>query len=63
MDVQATIHIEANLTTKEYQDVIAGFDAVYTTYVRHFPKHIDEIAALLAFKNALVLGAREVKNV
>jgi hypothetical protein len=63
VEVQAKMHIEADLTPKEYGDVIASIDAVFSTYVRHFPKHLEEISPLLAFKNALVLGAQEVKNV
>jgi len=63
MDVQANIHVEANLTPVEYQDVMAGFDAIYKTYIQHFPKHMEEISALLAFKNALVLGTQDIKDV
>lgn len=63
MDIEATIHIQANLTPQEYKDVVASIDRVYAAYLRHFPHNLDAVAPLIAFKNALVLGAQEVKNV
>lgn len=63
MDVQATIHVEANLTPDEYRDVIESIDRVYAAYLTHFKHNLDAVAPLIAFKNALVLGAQGFKNV
>jgi hypothetical protein len=63
VEVQTNIYVQCTLTTEEYQDILASFAAVYTTYLRHFPNHLDEIAPLLAFKNVLVLGVQEMKDV
>lgn len=59
MDIETSIHIQANLTSQEYRDVISSLDRVYAAYLHHFPHNIDEIAPLMAFKNAMVLSAQE----
>lgn len=63
MDVEASIHVEMNLTPKEYNDVIDSIDRVYAAYLHHFPHNLEAVSPLIALKSAVVLGMQDVKNV
>lgn len=63
MEIQALMHVKAELKPEEYKDLVDSIDTMYATYVRHFPKFLEEIAPIMAFKNALVLESYEKQHV